>query len=68
MQLIVDSHCHVSSVWYEPIETLLAQMGRNGVQQAVPVQLLGAGKSGWPKSQELYGARQRFGAPVAPVS
>ena len=23
---IVDSHCHVSPVWYEPVETLLAQI------------------------------------------
>jgi len=38
---IVDSHCHVSPIWYEPVETLLAQMDRNGVAQAVLIQLLG---------------------------
>lgn len=40
MQL-VDSHCHASEVWYEPVETLLHEMDRNGVQQAVLVQMLG---------------------------
>ncbi len=38
---IVDSHCHVSPVWYEPVETLLFQMDRNEVAQAVLVQMLG---------------------------
>lgn len=40
MQL-VDSHCHVSADWYEPVETLLDQMDRNGVAQAVLIQMLG---------------------------
>jgi L-fuconolactonase len=39
--MIVDSHCHVSPIWYEPVESLLAQMDRAGVGQAVLVQLLG---------------------------
>lgn len=38
---IVDSHCHVSPVWFEPVETLVQQMDANGVAQAVLVQLLG---------------------------
>jgi L-fuconolactonase len=38
---IVDAHCHVSPVWYEPVETLLFQMDRHGVAQAVLTQLLG---------------------------
>lgn len=38
---VIDSHCHVSPVWYEPVETLLHEMDRNGVQQATLVQLLG---------------------------
>lgn len=38
---IVDAQCHVSTVWYEPVETLLAQMDRNGVAQAVLIQRLG---------------------------
>jgi L-fuconolactonase len=37
----VDSHCHVSDVWYEPAETLLFQMDRCGMDRAVLVQLLG---------------------------
>ena len=38
---VIDSHCHASPVWYEPLEMLLHQMDRNGVQQAVLVQMLG---------------------------
>jgi L-fuconolactonase len=38
---VVDGHCHVSTVWYEPVETLLGQMDRNGVAQAVLIQILG---------------------------
>lgn len=38
---VVDSHCHVSLDWYEPVECLLSQMDRNGVEQAVLVQIYG---------------------------
>jgi L-fuconolactonase len=38
--MIVDSHCHVSTVWFEPVEALLNQMDRNNVGQAVLVQIL----------------------------
>jgi L-fuconolactonase len=37
----IDSHCHVSPVWYEPVESLLSQMDRCGVERAVLIQLLG---------------------------
>ena len=33
--VIVDTHCHVSPYWYEPVETLLHQMNSNGVDKAV---------------------------------
>jgi L-fuconolactonase len=39
--MIVDSHCHVSLSWYEPVETLLFQMERYGVAHAVLVQMQG---------------------------
>lgn len=39
--MLIDSHCHVSPIWYEPVESLLAQMDRAGVERAVLVQLLG---------------------------
>lgn len=39
--LIVDSHCHVSPCWYEPVESLIGQMDRNGVGHAVLVQMQG---------------------------
>jgi L-fuconolactonase len=38
---MVDSQCHVSPIWYEPVESLLEQMLRNEVEQAVLVQMLG---------------------------
>ena len=37
----IDCHCHVSPVWFEPVETLLFQMDRLEVERAVLVQLLG---------------------------
>lgn len=39
--LIVDSHCHVSPAWYEPVESLLFQMERNEVRHAVLIQMQG---------------------------
>jgi L-fuconolactonase len=38
---IVDTHSHVSPYWYEPVESLLFQMDRNGVEQALLVQYMG---------------------------
>ena len=38
---IVDSHCHASDVWYEPIESLVSQMERNGVDHAILIQING---------------------------
>ena len=38
---IVDSHCHASECWYEPIEALLEQMARSGVDQAILIQIAG---------------------------
>lgn len=42
----IDSHCHVSTRWYEPVETLLFQMDRNHVERAVLIQLLGGSDNG----------------------
>ena len=36
---IVDTHCHVSEVYYEPVEVLLFQMDRAGVEQAILIQM-----------------------------
>jgi L-fuconolactonase len=38
---IVDTHCHATPVWYEPVESLLAQMARNGVDAAILIQIQG---------------------------
>jgi L-fuconolactonase len=39
--LIIDAHCHASPKWFEPVETLLFQMDRSGVERAMLTQLLG---------------------------
>jgi L-fuconolactonase len=36
---IVDSHCHVSPVWYGPADDLIYQMERNGVDGAILIQI-----------------------------
>jgi L-fuconolactonase len=38
---IIDTHCHAALGWYEPIEVLLGQMDRNGVEQAALIQING---------------------------
>ncbi len=38
---IVDTHVHAGRAWYEPIETILFQMDRNGVSKAVLIQYRG---------------------------
>lgn len=37
--IVVDTHCHASPVWYLPVESLLSEMDRYGVQHAVLVQM-----------------------------
>lgn len=39
--MLIDSHAHVSPIWYEPVETLLGQMARHGVERAVLTQMIG---------------------------
>ena len=38
---IVDTHCHASPYWFEPVEVLLDEMARNGVDHAVLTQFFG---------------------------
>ena len=38
---IVDTHCHSTPMWYEPVESLLFQMDKNQVEQAVLIQING---------------------------
>lgn len=38
---LIDAHCHASPLWFEPVETLLFQMDRHGVEKAVLTQVLG---------------------------
>lgn len=47
---IVDAQCHVSTRWYEPVETLLEQMDRSGVAQAVLIQMLGQFDNGYQQA------------------
>jgi L-fuconolactonase len=39
--IIVDTHCHISPYWYEPVEALLFHMDQNGVQHAALIQYRG---------------------------
>jgi L-fuconolactonase len=39
--VIVDSHCHASELFFEPVELLVHQMQRNGVQHAILIQIGG---------------------------
>ena len=39
--VVVDTHCHASPYWFEPIEVLLDEMTRNGVDKAVLIQFRG---------------------------
>ena len=59
---IVDSHCHVSPVWYEPVETLLFQMDRYGVDHAVLIQMMGQ-----RDNQYQFECVRRFPGRFAPV-
>ena len=38
---LCDSHCHVSTAWFAPAESLLHEMDRNGVETAVLIQIRG---------------------------
>lgn len=40
--MIVDTHCHCSSRWYEPVDSLLFNMDRCGVDRAFLTQVLGS--------------------------
>ena len=40
-QVIVDSHCHASQAWYGPVESLVYEMDRNGVERAILIQIAG---------------------------
>jgi L-fuconolactonase len=44
---VVDSHCHASECWYEPVEALLEQMARSGVDNAILIQILGQYDNGY---------------------
>ncbi len=44
---IVDTHCHVSLSWYNPVESLLFEMDRNGVEHALLVQMAGEYDNGY---------------------
>ena len=38
---IIDTHCHATPYWFEPVEILLDQMSRNDVDHAVLIQING---------------------------
>jgi L-fuconolactonase len=38
---IVDSHCHASLAWFQPVESLAHEMDQNGVDHAILIQIRG---------------------------
>ena len=38
---VVDTHCHASPYWFEPVEVLASEMDQNGVDKAVLIQFRG---------------------------
>lgn len=59
---IIDSHCHVSPHWYEPVESLLWQMERYGVSGAVLIQM-----QGQTNNDYQFDCVRRFPGRFAPV-
>jgi L-fuconolactonase len=59
---VVDTHCHVSTVWYEPVESLLFQMDRHGVEHAVLIQMMGQFDNAYQ-----FSCVRRFPGRFAPV-
>ena len=39
--VVVDTHCHASPFWFEPVEVLLDEMSSNGVDKAALIQFRG---------------------------
>ena len=39
--VVVDTHCHASPYWFEPVEVLVNEMDQNGVDKAVLIQFRG---------------------------
>lgn len=59
---IIDTHCHASPVWYEPVESLLFQMERNGVDGAVLIQMQGQFDNAYQ-----FACARRYPGKFAPV-
>ncbi len=63
---IVDTHVHTSSDWYEPIEVILFQMKRNGVDKATLVQSRQLYR-GHPDNRYLIECARRFPGQFSPI-
>lgn len=60
--VIVDTHCHCSPYWFEPIELLLFQMNANHVDKATLVQL-----DGMRDNRYLFECCRRFAGRFSPI-
>lgn len=61
--LIVDSHCHASECWFEPVENLVYEMDRNSVQQAILIQMRGQ-----TNNRYLFECVKKYPGRFAPVA
>lgn len=60
---IVDTHVHVGRYWFEPVEALLFQMDRTGVEKAVLIQYMG-NYDNWYEIECVREHPERFAAVV----
>jgi L-fuconolactonase len=67
--MTVDAHCHASTHWYEPIDTLLYAMDRCSVDRAVLVQMLDSTDStDMIAARRAHPDRLRFIAAIDPAA
>jgi L-fuconolactonase len=67
--VIIDAHCHASSRWYEPVESLLFAMDLYGVDRALLIQILGSTDNGdMIKATRAHPDRFSFVAIVDPAN
>ena len=63
--VIVDAHAHASPYWYEPIEVLLFQMDRNGVDKTTLIAI--AGQTDAKYNRYVVECARRFPGRFSPV-
>ena len=63
--VVVDTHAHASPYWVEPVEVLLIQMDRNGVDKTTLTAIHGQTDAKY--NQYIIECARRFPNRIAPV-